>query len=201
MKPFVALDIPQLCSTYVNVKELYGSFACKYMSYKLLATLSPLIQWFILCIIFGNRFMFYGIDVLTYKSSPDWPNPQDVLFPYVVKCEMHQPAYSTNLVFLCYVKCYDIIALIFLIYWFWMMSVFVVNTLSFLYYCFHMIPCVREHLFGTEKIEHIRSMKLRFSHWLLLRFIKTNLKETEFRKFLNALLASTIIHNDLNDTI
>lgn len=125
-------------------------FAWFYVACKIFSTLSPLGQWYFLVGFLGKRYKYYGIDVLNHfmDNSDPWPNPMDVIFPKMAKCEWSRYGFSGDIetrAAQCLLPMNNITQWSFLVYWFWMLIVFFVNILSLVYIFVHMFSYFRRY--------------------------------------------------------
>lgn len=128
--------------------------------------LTPFMQYFLLRCFIGSRFYTYGWDVLVYlqSRSDPWPNPMDVLFPKMAKCEYNQYGMGGDIETLalqCQLPMNNINEYIFFFYWWWLVILFIINLVtSFKIFAECLLPIYRNRLLRSYAIRAIASALL-----------------------------------------
>ncbi|KAG4068298.1 hypothetical protein HA402_007818 [Bradysia odoriphaga] len=176
IKPLVAItdsvdysEEDQRLTYFLETVGLNESFAWFYVGCKIFGALSPLGQWYYLCGFIGRRFKYYGYEVISHfmDETDPWPNPMDVLFPKMAKCEWSRYGYSGDLEIKsaqCQMPMNNITQWSFFVYWVWLLVIFIVNMLSLVYLFFHIFPCCRRYRYRKfvsaacrEDVEKLRN--------------------------------------------
>ncbi|KAJ6639242.1 Innexin inx2 [Pseudolycoriella hygida] len=176
IKPLVAItdsldysEEDQRLTYYLETVGMNESFSWFYVFCKTLATFTPVAQWYLLCGFIGKRFRLYGYDVLNFfmEDSDPWPNPMDILFPKMAKCEWSRYGYSGDLEIKsaqCQMPMNNITQWSFFIYWCWLVVIFAANVLSLIYLIVHIFPCCRRYRYRKyiaaacrEDVEKLRN--------------------------------------------
>lgn len=88
IKPLVQIaKMKDLAVVFNFSKGTYNHFASCFVLFKGVATVLPIIEFYILCAAVGFKYQTYGIDIVKVFYYKRWPAPQDVLFPKVAKCQ------------------------------------------------------------------------------------------------------------------
>lgn len=155
IEPLVVVDSEDFedeerLSNFLETIGFNDGFAWYYLACKILATLSPFCQWYYLCGFLGHRYKYYGLDVVSHflDESAPWPDPMDVIFPKMAKCEWNRYGFGGDIEIKsahCQLPMNNITQWSFFVYWFWIAVVLVVNILSLVYLIFHIFPCCRRY--------------------------------------------------------
>ncbi|XP_021953351.2 innexin shaking-B [Folsomia candida] len=197
------------------------TFGIYYIFCKLFATLTPVGEYVYLCGVIGPRYRYFGVQVFAHflDETAPWPNPMDVLFPKMAKCNWIVYGFGGDSEVksaICQLPMNNLTQWTFFVFWWWMAFTFVVNILSLLRVSLFMCGLYRRFSYrkfvsracrddvekgrssrdqGTGKLKKfsksdIIMVKLSFGDVMVLSFIKRNLQEWEFRELIRTLVTT-----------
>lgn len=150
-----------------------NTFARSYVLVKMFSILMQPIQLLVVIAFVGDKYLYFGIDVISQRIEESWPNPMLIIFPKVSKCEYAETGISGDIQ-LESVKCQlplnEVVRYLMLGYWYWLILSFVINVY------FTMILLFRIIFF-------INIPDTNFGDKVLLHFLKINLDRIEYFEF------------------
>jgi Innexin len=188
-------------ATQLRVSNFLASrntiFGMMYLFCKFCSALTPLLQWFFLCLFIGRHYALYGwlVGGQIINSSHDfWPNQMDVVFPKMAKCSavFHQDGGDARRISaLCELPMNNINQWTFFLYWWWLALLQVQNILSLSVLCAESVPLVRQRHYKSlvQKDKSVSIVcRLGFGDHVLLRLLFSNVGESERLLFLTSLM-------------
>ncbi|OXA44981.1 Innexin inx2 [Folsomia candida] len=197
---------------FLETAGFNDSFAVYYFFCKIFATLTPVAEYFYLSGIIGLPYRYYGVSVFAhfFDDSAPWPNPMDVLFPKMAKCNWIQYGFGGDPEIKsaqCQLPMNNLTQWSFFVFWWWLAFTFVVNLLSLFRISLFMCGPYRKYSYRRfvsracrDDVEKARSYVF-LEKGAVLSFIKRNLEEWEFREFIRTMATTKNHFLQLNPVI
>lgn len=189
-------------SYYLETVGFNHGFATHYIICKCMSIASPVVQLWYLGGFVGHHFYSYGWNVLLNFLDPSdpWPNPMDVLFPKLAKCEWLKYGFSGDREIQsaqCQLPMNNINQWSFFVYWWWLIMLIVINLISFVELMATLLPFYRGYKYkglARRVNQDLRGSKsslkcnMSYGDYLVLKLMRLNIEDWQFREFVRQLI-------------